>query len=42
MAGKPDKLVAVAVANMAARIAWVVMTRGEVYRAPHPATEGTA
>ncbi len=39
---KPDKLVAVAMANKAARIAWVVMTRGEVYRARHPATEGTA
>lgn len=31
---KPNKLVAVAMANKAARIAWVVMTRGEVYRAP--------
>jgi transposase len=31
--GKPRKLVAVAMANKAARIAWVVMTRGEVYRA---------
>jgi transposase len=40
--GKPDKLVAVAMANKAARIAWVVMTRGEVYRAHRPATEGTA
>ena len=40
--GKPDKLVAVAMANKAARIAWVVMTRGEVYRARQPATEGTA
>ena len=37
---KPDKLVAMA--NKAARIAWVVMTRGEVYRARKPATEGTA
>jgi transposase len=32
-AGKPRKLVAVAMANKAARIAWVIMTRGEVYRA---------
>ena len=41
LASKPNKLVAVAMANKAARIAWVVMTRGEVYRAPRPATEGT-
>ncbi len=40
--GKPDKLVAVAMADKAARIAWVVMTRGEVYRARRPITEGTA
>jgi transposase len=40
--GKPKKLVAVAMANKAARIAWVVMTRGEVYRAYRPASEGTA
>ncbi len=38
---KPDKLVAVAMANKAARIVWVIMTRGEVYRARKPATEGT-
>ena len=42
LATKPNKLVAVAMANKAARIAWVVMTRGEVYRAPQPATEGSA
>jgi transposase len=42
LATKPNKLVAVAMANKAARIAWVVMTRGEVYRAPQPATKGTA
>jgi transposase len=42
LASKPDKLVAVAMANKAARIAWVIMTRGEVYRAPRPASEGTA
>ena len=35
---KPAKLVAVAMANKAARIAWVVMTRDEIYRAPQPAT----
>ncbi len=40
--GKPDKVVAVAMANKAARIAWVVMTRDEVYRAHQPTTEGTA
>lgn len=37
---KPAKLVAVAMANKAARIAWVVMTRNEIYRAPKPAAEG--
>ena len=35
---KPPKLVAVAMANKAARIAWAVMTRGEVYRAPQLST----
>jgi transposase len=39
---KPDKLIAVAMANKAARIAWVVMTRGEIYRARQPVTEKTA
>ncbi len=39
---KPAKLVAVAMANKAARIAWVVMTRDEIYRPPKPATVGTA
>jgi transposase len=38
MRRKPDKLVAVAMANKTARIVWAVMTRGEVYRAPLPAT----
>jgi transposase len=38
LATKPNKLVAVAMANKAARIAWVVMTRGQVYRAHQPAT----
>ena len=41
LASKPNKLVAVAMANKAARVAWVVMTRGEVYRARHPITEAT-
>jgi transposase len=40
--GKPNKQVAVAMANKAARIAWVVMTRGEVYRASQPVTEVAA
>jgi transposase len=31
---KPRKLVAIALANKMARIAWAVMTRGEVYRHP--------
>ena len=39
---KPNKLVALAMANKAARVAWVIMTRGEVYRAHRPATEETA
>ncbi len=34
LARKPKKLVAVALANKAARIAWVIMARGESYRAP--------
>ncbi len=42
LATKPDKLVAVAMANKAARIAWVVMTREENYRAPNLATEEAA
>lgn len=41
LASKPSKLVAVAMANKAARIAWVIMTRGEAYRSPRPATERT-
>lgn len=39
---KPAKLVAVAMANKAARIAWVVMTREETYRAPKLVTEEAA
>lgn len=39
LARKPAKLVAVAMANKAARIAWVVMTRGELYRARQPSTQ---
>ncbi len=39
---KPAKLVAVAMANKVARIAWVVMTRGEVYGAPQSTTEAAA
>ena len=31
---KPARLVSVALANKTARIAWAVMTRGDVYRAP--------
>jgi transposase len=34
LARKPAKLVAIAVANKTARIAWAIMTRGETYRAP--------
>ena len=39
---KPAKLVAVAMANKAARIAWVVMTRDETYRVPQSATQEAA
>ena len=39
---KPAKLVAVAMANKAARIAWVVMTRDEIYGAPQPSTREVA
>jgi len=39
---KPAKLVAVAMANKAARIAWVVMTREETYRAPQPLNQEAA
>jgi hypothetical protein len=34
LARKPAKLVAIAIANKTARIAWAVMTRGEIYRSP--------
>jgi hypothetical protein len=34
LARKPAMLVIVALANKTARIAWAVMTRGEVYRVP--------
>ena len=39
---KPAKLVAVALANKVARIAWAVMTRGEIYRAPQPSIQEAA
>ena len=39
---KPAKLVAVTMANKAARIAWVVMTRDETYRVPQSATQEAA
>jgi transposase len=35
LARKPAKLVSVAMANKMARIAWAVMTRGQVYQAHH-------
>jgi transposase len=34
LARKPARLVTVAVANRAARVAWAIMTRGGAYRAP--------
>ncbi len=39
---KPAKLAAVAMANKTARIAWAVMTRGEIYRAPQRSTQQQA
>jgi transposase len=39
---KPAKLVAIALANKTARIAWAVMTRGEIYRAPQPSSQQQA
>ena len=39
---KPAKLVAVAMANKAARTAWAVMVRGEIYRAPQLSTRRMA
>jgi transposase len=37
LARKPRKVVAVALANKMARVAWVLMTRGEVFRRPSAA-----
>ena len=34
LARKPAKLVAVAVANKLARVAWAIMAKGGTYRAP--------
>jgi transposase len=42
LARKPRKVVAVALANKMARVAWALMTRGEVYRRPVVATVATA
>jgi hypothetical protein len=39
LAGKPAKLVAVAVANKMARIAWAIMAKGGHYRAPELAVD---
>jgi transposase len=39
---KPRKVVAVALANKMARIAWALMTRGEIYRRPDATTGATA
>ena len=37
LARKPARLASVALANKTARIAWAVLAKGEVYRAPAPA-----
>ena len=42
LARKPKKLAAVAMANKTARIAWVVLARGEVYRGAECATKASA
>ncbi len=42
LARKPAKLVAVAMANKAARIAWCIMTRGELYRPRKASTKEAA
>jgi transposase len=42
LARKPRKLAAVALANKMARVAWALMTRGEVYRRPAAATAAAA
>lgn len=42
LARKPRKVVAVALANKMARVAWAMMTRGEVYRRPVAATVAAA
>ena len=34
LARRPAKVIAVALANKMARIAWAVLARGEIYRAP--------
>jgi transposase len=36
LARKPRKVAAVALANKMARVAWALMTRGDVYRRPCP------
>ena len=35
LARKPAKLVSVAMANKMARVAWAIMTRGQVYQKSH-------
>ena len=42
LARKSAKLVAVAIANKLARIAWAIMTKGGKYRAPTPALMAAA
>jgi hypothetical protein len=39
---RAKQMVAVALANKAARIAWAAMTRGEIYRAPQPSSQPQA